>query len=40
MFQKILVVPFFDYFCVEKYALTDKNEQLFTDIQPFEWMRK
>lgn len=40
MFPKITFVPFFDYFCVEKYALTDKNEQLFTDIQPFERMQK
>lgn len=25
----------FNYFCVEKYALTEKNEQLFNDIQLF-----
>ena len=40
MFLKILVMPNFIYICVEKYALTDKNEQLLTDIQPFERMRK
>ena len=40
MFLKVPVVSFFNYFCVEKYALTDKNEQFFTDIQPFERMQK
>ena len=29
-----------NYLCVEKYALTEKNEQLFTDIQPFWGLRK
>lgn len=32
---KILLVRNFNYFCVDKYALTDKNEQLFNDIQSF-----
>ena len=30
----------FNYFCVEKYALTEKNEQLFNDIQPFRMLRE
>ena len=29
----------FNYFCIEKYALTEKNEQLFNDIQPFGELR-
>ena len=29
-----------DYFCVEKYALTDNNEQLFNNIQPFRMLRE
>ena len=30
----------FNYFCVDKYALTEKNEQLFNDIQSFRQLRK
>lgn len=30
----------FNYFCVEKYALTEKNEQLFNDIQPIWVLRE
>ena len=32
---KIRLVQNFNYLCIDKYALTDKNEQLFYDIQAF-----
>ena len=35
MLSKMQFVRKFNYFCVGKYALTDKNEQLFNDIQSF-----
>ena len=39
-FQKQRLVQKNDYFCVEKYALTDNNEQLFNNIQPFRMLRE
>ena len=38
--QKQRLVQKNDYFCVEKYALTEKNEQLFNDIQPIWVLRE
>ena len=43
MLKNAFKMPFvqkINYFCVEKYALTGKNEQLFNDIQPFRMLRE
>ena len=43
MLKVLSEMPFvrkFNYFCVEKYALKEKNEQLFNDIQPFGMLRE
>ncbi len=37
--SKMLSVRKFNYFRIEKYALTEKYEQLFIDIQPLEELR-